>query len=678
MFKTAFSGRSWPKMVIGLLTLGRLLGVQPAFAQQQDTLVVKLPGLEVEALRSSVTKSSSPFAISLLERSAEEVVSQPGLSLHSVLLGLPGLTLNDRGHYALGERLLVRGMGWRSAFGVRGVQVLLDGIPLTLPDGQGMLDIVDPAFIRRVELVRGPSSTFWGNGSGGVLMLSTDAFSDTFGLGVRVMGGSYGLRNVSANVAVPIGNHRISGYVSSVQSDGYRDYSAGSFTRAAFTGLFDLGNFTQLRVVSGFAVQDTESPGALTEAQLAEDRRGADLRNVNALAGKESTQIQLGATLFRELDRGMLSVTAFGLKRQLGNPLSYTYIELDRQVGGARIQFQSAGERARFGVGVDAGFQFDDRVNKNNDGGKPGSQVDLDQQEDVRNLSAFVNGQIDVFENFVLSAGVRADQIDFSLEDRLPGSVGVSGDRSFSAFSPSVGLTYRLGNGQVFANYSTAFETPTTTELVNQPNGSAGLNSSVGPQKTNGFEVGGRGRLGRSTMDVAFFQMFVTEQLQPFQDASGRTYYVNAGRTKHTGFEVAMLSRLNRHVQLQATYTMSQFQFDDGVLLYNRLPGIPVHHLVLGFDGAWSGLRANLVADFVSLTYADDTNLAENDGYLVVDFGIGHDGIHIGGSKLRPFGRVSNVLDNEYNGSMVVNAFGGRYYEPAAGRAFQLGIGLSF
>ena len=154
-------------MVIGLLTLGWLLGVQPAFAQQQDTLVVKLPGLEVEALRSSVTKSSSPFAISLLERSAEEVVSQPGLSLHSVLLGLPGLTLNDRGHYALGERLLVRGMGWRSAFGVRGVHVLLDGIPLTLPDGQGMLDIVDPAFIRRVELVRGPSSTFWGNGSGG-------------------------------------------------------------------------------------------------------------------------------------------------------------------------------------------------------------------------------------------------------------------------------------------------------------------------------------------------------------------------------------------------------------------------------------------------------------------------------------------------------------------------------
>ena len=678
MFKTAFSGRSWPKMVIGLLTLGWLLGVQPAFAQQQDTLVVKLPGLEVEALRSSVTKSSSPFAISLLERSAEEVVSQPGLSLHSVLLGLPGLTLNDRGHYALGERLLVRGMGWRSAFGVRGVHVLLDGIPLTLPDGQGMLDIVDPAFIRRVELVRGPSSTFWGNGSGGVLMLSTDAFSDTFGLGVRVMGGSYGLRNVSANVAVPIGNHRISGYVSSVQSDGYRDYSAGSFTRAAVTGLFDLGNYTQLRVVSGFAVQDTESPGALTQAQLAEDRRGADLRNVNALAGKESTQIQLGATLFRELDRGMLSVTAFGLKRQLGNPLSYTYIELDRQVGGARIQFQSAGERARFGVGVDAGFQFDDRVNKNNDGGKPGSQVDLDQQEDVRNLSAFVNGQIDVFENFVLSAGVRADQIDFSLEDRLPGSVGVSGDRSFSAFSPSAGLTYRIGNGQVFANYSTAFETPTTTELVNQPNGSAGLNASVGPQKTNGFEVGVRGKLGRSSMDVAFFQLFVSEQLQPFQDASGRTYYVNAGRNKHTGFEVAMLSPLTRHVQLQATYTLSQFQFDDGELLYNRLPGIPVHHLVLGFDGTWSGLRANLVADFVSLTYADDTNLAENDGYLVVDFGIGHDGIQIGGSTLRPFGRVSNVLDNEYNGSMVVNAFGGRYYEPAAGRAFQIGMGVSF
>ena len=678
MFKMAFSDRIWAKMVFGFLTLGCLLGVQPALGQQQDTLVIKLPALEVEALRSSVTESSSPFAVFRLDRSASDVALQPGLSLQHALRRLPGLTLNDRGHFALGERLLIRGMGWRSAFGVRGVQVLLDGIPLTLPDGQGMLDIVDPAFIRRVELVRGPSSTFWGNGSGGVLMMSTDAFSDTFGLGVRVMGGSYGLRNVSANVAIPIGNHRISGYVSSVQRDGYRDYSSGSFTRGAFTGQFDLGNYTQLRVVSGFAVQDTESPGALTAEQLEADPRGADLRNVNALAGKESNQFQVGATVYRELSRGMLSVTAFGLMRQLDNPLSYTYIELDRQAGGARIQFQSAGERARFGVGVDAGFQSDDRVNRTNNAGKPGAEVALDQQEDVSNLSAFVTGQYDVSENFVLSAGVRVDQIDFSLEDRLPGSVDISGDRSFSAVSPSFGVTYRIGNGQLFANFSTAFETPTTTELVNQPSGSAGLNASVGPQKTKGVEVGGRGRVGRSTLDVAFFQMFVSEQLQPFQDSEGRTYYVNAGQNKHTGVELAMLTRLSNRTQLATTYALSQFQFDSGALENNRLPGIPVHHLVLGLQTNLLGVKADLDADFISLTYADDDNTAENAGHVVLDFGIGHQGIPLGGALIQPFGRVSNLLDSEYAGSMVINAFGGRFFEPAAGRTIQLGLGVTF
>ena len=204
-----------------------------AAAQKADTLEVVLPNVQVEALRSATTERSAPFAISTLQRSASDVALQPGLSLRSTLQGIAGLTINDRGHSALGERFLIRGMGWRSAFGVRGIQVVLDGIPLTLPDGQGSLDIVDPAFIRRAEIVRGPSSTFWGNGSGGVLMLSTDAFQDSTRIGIRGMGGSYGLQQGSVDAAVPLGKHRFYGYASSIKSAGYRDYSESRFTRAA-------------------------------------------------------------------------------------------------------------------------------------------------------------------------------------------------------------------------------------------------------------------------------------------------------------------------------------------------------------------------------------------------------------------------------------------------------------
>ena len=144
------------------------MGVLPAQGQtQQADTTIALSEIQIGALRASGQSINAPYASSLLFRPLEVVAFQPGLSLQSVLKTLPGVWINNRGHFALGERLIIRGMGWRSAFGVRGVQVLLDGIPLTLPDGQGMLDIIDPAFIRQAEVVRGPSSTFWGNGSGG-------------------------------------------------------------------------------------------------------------------------------------------------------------------------------------------------------------------------------------------------------------------------------------------------------------------------------------------------------------------------------------------------------------------------------------------------------------------------------------------------------------------------------
>ncbi|MDA1028474.1 MAG: TonB-dependent receptor [Bacteroidetes bacterium] len=650
----------------------------PIAAQKVDTLAVHLPGVQVEALRSASTEGSAPFALSRMARTPNDVALQPGLSLQSTFQGMAGVTVNDRGHAALGERFLIRGVGWRSAFGVRGIQVVLDGIPLTLPDGQGILDIVDPAFIRRAEIVRGPSSTFWGNGSGGVLMLSTDAFQDSTRIGIRGMGGSYGLQQVSADLAIPVGKHRFYGYASSVTSEGYRDYSENRFTRGMLTALLSLGPRTQLRVVSGFAVQDSESPGALTLVQMTENPRGTDVRNVNALAGKESTQFQVGATLNRQTGVGLLSVTAYALTRQLDNPLSFAYIDLGRTAGGARIQLQNDFSRGGWGLGVDAGFQADDRLNFNNVGGERGLAVTVDQKEDVRNLSAFVFGQFNLISSLTLTAGLRADAIDFTLKDHLPGHEALSGDRSFSAVSPSVGLAYRVGPGLLFANYSTAFETPTTTELVNQPNGSAGLNAEVGAQKTKGFELGARGKVGRISYDLAVFRMSVSDQLESFQDSQGRTYFRNSGETKHIGIEIALQAAINRVFSLQTSYTKSQFQFDQGELQDLRLPGIPEHHLFLGLRAEKGGVYGLLVADIVSSTFADNANKTRNDGYQIIDANLGYTKLFVGGAHIQPFIKVSNLLDRTYVGSMVVNAFGGRYFEPSPGRTFQMGVSASF
>ena len=670
--------RGVPVAMAHLLVAAAWPGWQ-ARAQVTDTLEAVLPEVEIEALRSSDSYASSPYAVSLLSRSRQDVALEDGLSLESSLSGLPGVWINDRGHYALGERLVIRGMGWRAAFGVRGVQALLDGIPLTLADGQAVLDVADPLFIRRAEVVRGPASTFWGNGSGGVLMLNTADFRDSTFARIRAMAGEYGVAQLSGEIAQPVGNHRIHVHASTVGSDGYRDHSSGRVTRAGAHGRIDLGSRSHLSVTTAVAVQDVDAPGSLTLAELDSDPRQADNRNVAAGAGKESMQIQAGATLHSETGLGLVSATAYALGRRLDNPLSFAYIDVDRAAGGLRLQLQGNAGRIDFGLGVDAAFQHDDRLNFNNDGGAPGNDVALDQLERVHSASVFGYVRLDLTNRLSAMAGARADAIRFAMDDRLNDDGDQSGERIFTAASPSLGVSYRLGSTLLFANASTAFETPTTTELVNQPDGSAGFNGEVGAQKTRGFEVGTRGSIGANNVsfDAAVFQLDVRNRLLPFQDEDGRTYYQNAGENLHRGVEVAIRAPLSANVDFDVTYTGSRFVFVVADLDGNRIPGVPDHQLQLALAVERNGLYGRIATDLVSEAYADDTNAATNSGYLVAEVLVGHSDLTVGATQIQPFVKIRNLFDRNYVGSLVVNAFGGRFYEPAAGRTLLFGAGVS-
>jgi len=665
------------KAVWGLLLI--TLGL-PAQAQERDTLEVTLPEIEIQATRAAETAATAPFAVSLRQRTPEEVALEPGLSLDHALRGLPGVWINDRGHYALGERLVIRGMGWQAAFGVRGVQVLLDGIPLTLPDGQAVLDIADPAFIRQAEVIRGPASLFWGNGSGGVLFLSTAALRDTSVARLRGMGGSYGLRQVSGDVAVPLGRHRLYAFASDVHRDGYRAHSEGGFTRAGLHSHLDLGFRTQLHIVAAAAVQDVDSPGALTLAEADTDARQADARFVTARAGKESTQIQVGGTLHHETPVGLLSATVYGLTRRLDNPLTFAYVDVDRLAGGARLQLQNRADRLGWGLGADVGWQDDDRRNFNNDAGMPGDDVSLDQQEQVRTLAAFGYLTYRLVENLDATAGLRADAVRFENEDRLLGDGDQSGSRTFSAVSPALGLAYRLGPALLFANVSTAFETPTTTELVNRPDGGGGFNPEVDPQRTRGVEVGVRGGWSKARLffDAALFHLRVRNRLLPFQDEEGRTYFRNGGANLHQGIELALRWLPRASTTLTLTYTGNRLVFDSDPNQDHRLPGVPDHRLHAGVQTLRRGFWLQVTADVVSEAYADDGNETHNDGYAVVDLYVGHEGLPLGRLRAQPFVQLGNVFDTTYNGSVVVNAFGGRFFEPAPGRTVQAGLNLTF
>lgn len=663
-----------PALLLGLFSL-------PVFAQEPpDTMEVTLPEIEIEAVRASETEATAPFAVSVLARSPEEVALTPGTSLEEVLEELPGVWINNRSHDALGERLSIRGMGWRAQFGVRGVQVLLDGIPLTMPDGQAILDVADPAFIRRAELVRGPASLFWGNGSGGVLFLSTEDPAWR-GVRARVLGGSYGLRQIAAEASGQAGRHRLSGFVSNRAQEGYRVHSEGRFTRGALHGDFDLGPQTRLSLTAAAALQDAQNPGQLTREQLQENPRAADPRTIATEAGKESQQVQLGANAVHQTSLGVLSATAYGLIRDLNNPLTFAYVQLYRQATGLRLSLQNEDAPLAWGLGADVGGMRDERGRWSNDGGDPGAERLQNQQETVTNTSAFAYVAPE-WGRLRLRLGARADRIRFALDDDLLSDGDDSGARTFSAVSPAVGLSYGLPNVLLFASYSTAFETPTTTELVNRPGGGAGLDPELQPERTRGVEIGARGYVPdvRLDFDVALFYLSVRDRLVPFQTEEGgdQVFYRPSGESVHRGAEVAASWRFRPDLALQLTYTAGRFTFRDEALEGNRLPGVPDQRLYAHLQAERRGLWGRIGVEAVSAYFTDDENEVENDGYALLDVQAGHEGLVLGAARFQPFLKVGNLLDTRYNGSVIVNAFGGRFFEPAPGRTFQAGLNVRF
>ena len=691
-----------------MLALTLVWGAAPAHAQTRplapDTAVVTLPEVRVEATRGAGGLATAPFSVAVAERGRAERATDAGASLTLALRRLPGVFVANRENPALGERLVVRGLGYRAGFGVRGVQVVLDGVPLTLADGQAVLGIVDPALVRRAELVRGPASSLWGNGSGGVLFLSTIPEAGTPGGGTReggspgaaipegsarAVGGAYGLARVEGEAVAPAGRGRVGVAVSHVRGGGYRAHSAFESTRGRAFADVRLSSSAALQLTAAFeAAPRLEHPGTLTAAELRADRRQAEARYVNAEAGKASTQAQAAATLRAATRAGRVTATAYGIARRLDNPLPFAYIDVDRAVGGTRLALEREAGAFRVTAGADAALQRDDRTNRPNVQGTPGAARTLDQIETVTQAALFARLRVDLAaagaRGFALEGALRGDRVRFAADDRL-GAAGedASGARTLGAWSPQLGVSYRAASALVFASFATAFETPTTTELVNRPGGGRGFNPDLRPQRTAGVEAGARGGARRVVYDVALYALAVRDGLTPFEGDDGRTYYANRGRTLHRGAEASAEWRPAPAVAFALTYAWSRLRFGEGSRTLtgasmggNALPGVPEHRLAIRAHASRGGFFAVPEMEIASGVFADDANAVRTDAFVVVDVALGHDGLRTGRARLAPFVRVQNVFDARYVGSVVINARGGRHFEPAAGRSVHAGLGV--
>jgi iron complex outermembrane recepter protein len=624
---------------------------------------------------------------------------------------IPGVSVANRNNPTQDPRIAVRGFGARAAFGVRSVRILRDGIPLTLPDGQTPTDYLDLASVGSVEVIRGSASALYGNAAGGIVEFrSSPPPTSPFSVDARGLGGSDDLQRWSAGVGGTLTPLRYQALVTRTEQDGYRRYAQQRTTHGTGRVLHRLGGAEVAWQAQLFSMPVAENPGALTIAEMSVDPRQAVAFSVAKRARKEVTQSQLSVTATRPISDGEVTASLYGGTRDLDNPLTFAVVAIDRTTFGGSLRLTSAspfGERHRLSAGIDVQRLDDDRKNFENCNGVTaptlacprGDTVErgalrLDQREVVTSVGPFLRDELSIGRRVHIHAGLRADYVIFDIEDRfiIPSGPGEnpddSGRRTLRAWSPMAGIVARVGTlTSAYANVSTAFETPTATELGNRPEGAGGINRDLDPQTATTFEMGVKGIFAtRVRYDVAGFLTGVDDELIPFEvpGGAGRRYFRNAGRTIRRGLEAGLEASAGP-ATLATAYSYSDFRFDDYAVTTgsvttryddNRIPGIPLHQIQASVTWRWSRLFLTTEGIGSSRVLVDDANTSAAAGWGIANVRAGGR-IPLGGTVLVPVVGVQNLFDRHYVGSVVINAAGGRYYEPAPERTISIGLSLT-
>ena len=678
---------------------GRLVAQDPVRPDSVRDSALAIAPITVTITRRAADLETAPLAVTVVDRATIGRARQD-LTMEDVLSGIPGVYLANRYNFSLDQRVSIRGFGSRSSFGLRGVKVLLDGVPQTLPDGQGQLTNVDFGTINRVQVIRGSASSLYGNASGGVIALESEgAGTAPFSSLARVEGGAFGLFRWASRSSVRAGNLGGVLSLSKYSLDGFRDHSRSEAVQIQGRGEYLLsGNSTLSVNLAHAGAPRADNPGALTLAELETDPAAAAPNNVARSAGKDVSQ-QQGSIAYRHQggEHSSTEIAVFALRRTLDNPLATSvFIELDRWAGGARFSATRPLRRSptapRLTVGADLQRMRDDRINAVAAGGQPTDTLLLDQLETVTEVGPFAHLSWQPTNRVLFSGGVRFDRVVFDVEDRFLGdSVDNSGRRVMSAWSGHLGMSLTGSSAFVpYVNVATSFETPTTTELVNQPGGTGGFNDQLDPQRAVNYEVGFRGRVGTSVdYSAALFLARIQDALIPFSEVGGRSFFTNAGRVHNEGIELGLRISPAPAWDLSAAYTFARYEFDRYRIIAgatvdtldgNRLAGVPGHHVrVLLQASPVRHVRLELEQQVSSSLFADDANTIEVEGWGTgITTFRGSWNVETGPFHLLPFFGINNVFDRSYVSSVTVNGFGGRVFEPGPGRNAYLGLEIGY
>lgn len=676
-----------------MICLAALAASAPAQAQTPDTARFRLDSIGVPILRSFIPTALAPFAVSVVSRDRIQD-ARPNIGLDEALGGVPGVLVNNRQNFSLGSRIAIRGMGARAAFGVRGVRVLVDGIPLTVADGQSNLNNLDLGSAGAIHVLRGPASALFGNAAGGVISVETEAAPRELSAEARLVVGDQGrdeltrLKRGSIKVGQSFGSADVIASMSRLQADGYRDHSRTRQTLFNGKAGWDVSPATRLTLVlNAFEGPLAESPGSLPVDSARERPSMAWPASVAQHAGEATSQMQAGLRMVHRTASMTSDVAIYGARRSVDNPLPFAYIELGRRAGGLRASIERTIQKATVTAGVDAEVQRDDRMEFQNSAGVKTGAPRRDQLDGVTSVGPFL--QIRTQHGALgLTTGARYDALKFESDDRRGVQPDRSGSRTMNAPSGTVGVTYALERFTIFGNIASSFQTPTTTELINAPPAAgedccpAGFNNALEPQRALSTEAGVRGSVGPWRVEAVAYRMNVKDALLQYQLATvqGRDFFRNAGSTRHQGIELSAGGTIAPDISVNAAWTYTDVTFvDDGSATAsnegNRVPGIPPHHLYVGATWSPQPIRITAELQHHAAQFGDDANAVEADAYTLVGVRV-QTSAAWGRMRLAPFVAFENILGDPYTASITVNAAAARYFEPGPGRSMLIGASV--
>ncbi|EPU1175409.1 TonB-dependent receptor PqqU [Klebsiella pneumoniae] len=680
--------------------------IAAAQAADEQTMVVT-------AAPTTVSELDTPAAVSVVNGD-EMRQAAPRVNLSESLGAVPGLQVQNRQNYAQDLQLSIRGFGSRSTYGVRGLRIYVDGIPATMPDGQGQTSNIDIGSVDTIEVLRGPFSALYGNSSGGVINVTSQTGTQPPTVEASSYYGSFGTWHygMKATGAVVDGSHAgdVDYTVSTNRftTHGYRDHSGARKNLANARLGVRINDVSKLTLLLNSVDIKANDAGGLTADEWRDNPRQSP-RGDQYNTRKNTRQTQAGLRYERQLSaQDDLSVMMYAGERettqfqsiprapQLKPSHAGGVIDLTRHYQGIDTRLTHRGELL-VPVTLTAGLDYENMSERRkgyenfvmvNGAPQYGEQGALRRNERnlMWNVDPYLQTQWQLTDKLSLDAGVRYSSVWFDSNDYYitPGNGDDSGDASYHKWLPAGSLKYALTDAwNVYLSAGRGFETPTINELSYRSDNQSGLNFGLKPSTNDTVEIGSKTRIGNGLFTAALFQTNTDNEIVVDSSSGGRTSYKNAGKTRRQGMELGLDQQFGESWRLKAAWTWLDATYrtnvcDDASCNGNRIPGIArnMGYASFGYQpeqGWYAGSDIRYMSDIM----ANDENTAKAPSWTVVGLTTGYKWSY-GRMDMDLFGRIDNLFDREYVGSVIVNESNGRYYEPAPGRNYGIGLNLAW